>query len=109
MIIGAEFILAGNMSIYGWLIMHKDSTLQLLYISILRFLVELGLIYLILVKFGILGAALVLLLSRFFELIFTYFIYDKKLIVYSTLLIVTTAIFVFFISYKGLSWINLNA
>lgn len=77
-ILGIEFIIAGMMSIYGTLISLKTNTKQLVYISVGRFFLECILIYLILFEYGILGAALILLLSRYFETFLAYLFIRKE-------------------------------
>lgn len=80
-ILGLEFVVAGIMNSFGVLLTLKTTTKYILYISIGRFIVEISLIYLLLLHYGILGAALILLLSRFFETTLSYAIIKKDKVI----------------------------
>jgi O-antigen/teichoic acid export membrane protein len=102
-ILGLEFLVAGIMTNYGLLLNLKTSTKNILYISIVRFIIELTLIYLLLISYGILGAGLVLLLSRYSETVMAYFINKKdNIIKYDPLLLVLISPFVIYSSMRVL-------
>jgi O-antigen/teichoic acid export membrane protein len=70
LILGLEYVIAGVMESYGVLLLLHDNTYKQLYVSLLRVFVEGLFIYLLLFDYGVVGAALVLLLSRYFETFF---------------------------------------
>ena len=71
--LGIEFIIAGMILIYGIILRLEKATYKVFQVSIVRFCVELSLIYLILFDFGVMAAALILLVSRYIETLTTYF------------------------------------
>ena len=77
-ILGFEFIIAGMMTVYGTILNTNKSNKYLLYTSIIRFAVELSLIYLILFEHGILGASLIFMVSRMIETFSAYYFVQKK-------------------------------
>jgi len=77
-ILGFEFIIAGIMIVYGTILNTNKSSKYLLYTSIIRFIIELLLIYFILFKYGILGASLIFMVSRFIETLSAYYFVKKE-------------------------------
>ena len=76
-LLGLEFIVAGMISIYGINLRLENTTKKVLIASFVRFIVEISLIYLILIDYGIMAAALILFIARSVETIVTY-IYSFK-------------------------------
>ena len=77
-ILGIEFVLAGVMISYGLVLKLDKNTNKLFFIGLIRFSIELLLIYLILIDYGILAAALILLLARYVETVTGYFIIRSR-------------------------------
>jgi O-antigen/teichoic acid export membrane protein len=71
-VLGFEFIIAGMILVYGIILRLEKSTYKIFQISISRFCIELTLIYLILFDYGLMAAALILLISRYVETIAMY-------------------------------------
>jgi O-antigen/teichoic acid export membrane protein len=67
-----EYLVAGMISIYGINLRLGNSTKKVLNASLVRFGVEVSLIYLILLDYGIVAAALILFIARSVETIVTY-------------------------------------
>ncbi len=102
-ILGFEFVIAGIMTLYGAILNTKKTTRNLLYISTMRFVFEMCLIYFILFEYGIIGAALILLLSRYFELLCAYFFIKKERVLkYAWLNIIFIFPFGIYFIYSGL-------
>jgi len=76
-ILGAEFVVAGLMVVYGVLLQLEKNTKYIFYISLSRFIFELTLIFLILMEYGVLAAALIFLLSRYLETLIASFVVAK--------------------------------
>lgn len=98
-VLGIEFIIAGMILIYGIVLRLENNTKKVFKASLIRFAVELFLIYLILFDFGILAAALILLIARYIETLATYFFVRKEGIFYLSraLLFVFLLIILYFI------------
>jgi len=77
-ILGFEFIIAGIMDNYGIVLNLGKSTKNLLYIGIIKMTFELVLIYYLLFDYGVLAAALIVLLSRYFTVFISYFFIRKN-------------------------------
>ena len=71
-LLGLEFIVAGMISVYGINLRLENTTKKVLNASLVRFVVEISLIYLILIDYGIMAAALILFIARSAETIVTY-------------------------------------
>jgi len=103
-ILGFEFIIAGIMTHYGTLLSTNLSTKYLLFTSVMRFILELLLIYFVLFLYGILGAAFILLVSRFFESLSAYYFVQKEKILkydFVILLAITPFIIYFYMHVFG--------
>jgi len=102
LILGFEFILAGIMSLFGIILTTNKSTKYLLYVSSLRFVLEIVLIYYLLIDYGIVAAGLIMLISRSFEIIIAYFFVRKEKIIKKLgLNILIILPFIIYICYKG--------
>lgn len=77
-VLGFEFIIAGMSLVYGIILKLEQSTYKVLQVSILRFCIEITLIYLILFDYGVMAAALILLISRYIETIALYFFVRRQ-------------------------------
>ena len=96
-ILGIEFIVAGMMTVYGTLLSLKTDTKKLFYTSLGRFFLECILIYFFLFEYGILGAALILLLSRYFETILAYlFIRKEKVLKFTFISLLVLLLFIYY-------------
>jgi O-antigen/teichoic acid export membrane protein len=88
-VLGLEYVIAGMILCYGIILRLNKKTNKVLIASIVRFVVELTLIYLILLDYGIMAAALILLVARYVETVATYFfirrqrIFNKSAIIMS--------------------------
>jgi hypothetical protein len=71
-VLGLEYVIAGMILCYGIILRLDKTTNKVLIASIVRFVVEITLIYLILMDYGIVAAALILLISRYVETVTTY-------------------------------------
>jgi O-antigen/teichoic acid export membrane protein len=71
-VLGLEYVIAGMIMIYGINLRLENNTKKVLMASLARFIVELTLIYYILIDYGIMAAALILLIARFVETSITY-------------------------------------
>ena len=88
-VLGLEYIVAGMINIYGIILRLESNTRKVLNASLTRFAVEIILIYLILLEYGIMGAALILLIARYIETLVTYlYARNRKLFPFSWLLLV---------------------
>jgi peptidoglycan biosynthesis protein MviN/MurJ (putative lipid II flippase) len=63
---------------YGIVLRLDKTTKKVLIASIVRFIVELALIYLILLEYGIMAAALILLIARYVETVLTYLLISRQ-------------------------------
>ena len=87
-VLGIEFIIAGMILIYGIVLRLDKTTSKVFIASLLRFGVELSLIYLILLDYGIMAAALILLIARYVETVVTYiFIRNQRIFHFSGVLL----------------------
>jgi O-antigen/teichoic acid export membrane protein len=88
-VLGLEYVISGMILCYGIILRLNKKTNKVLIASIVRFVVELTLIYLILLDYGIMAAALILLVARYVETVATYFfirrqrIFNKSAIILS--------------------------
>ena len=88
-VLGLEYVVAGLSSIYGIILRLEGNTRKVLNVSLVRFTVELVLLYFLLLKYGIMGAALVLLIARYVEILVSYlYVRNLKLFPYSWLFLV---------------------
>jgi O-antigen/teichoic acid export membrane protein len=71
-VLGLEYVIAGIILSYGIVLRLEKNTNKVLAASIVRFVVELLLIYLILLDYGIMAAALILLIARYVETLSSY-------------------------------------
>ena len=86
--LGVEFIIAGMILIYGIILRLEKTTSKVFKASLVRFGVELSLIYLILLDYGIMAAALILLIARYIETVVTYlFIRNQRIFHFSGVLL----------------------
>jgi O-antigen/teichoic acid export membrane protein len=96
-VLGVEYLIAGMILVYGIILRLDKTTTKVLFASLIRFAVELSLIYLILIDFGIMAAALILLFARYIETLVTYlFIRKQRIFYFSGMLLLC---FSFVISY----------
>jgi len=77
-LLSAEFFIAGLMNNFGFVLRMEDTTRKVLMISLIRFVVELSLIYFLLPKYGVVAAALILLLARYVETCCAYLLLINK-------------------------------
>ncbi len=85
------------MTVYGTLLSLKTDTKKLFYTSLGRFFLECILIYFFLFEYGILGAALILLLSRYFETILAYlFIRKEKVLKFTFISLLVLLLFIYY-------------
>ena len=77
-VLGLEYVIAGMILGYGIVLRLDKTTNKVLTASIARFVVELTLIYLILLDYGIMAAALILLIARYVETVTTYLLIRKQ-------------------------------
>jgi O-antigen/teichoic acid export membrane protein len=96
-VLGVEFIIAGMILIYGIILRLEKSTYKVFQASIARFCVELSLIYLILFDFGVIAAALILLVSRYIETLTMYFLVrDQKIFKFSSVILLCFLVIVIY-------------
>ena len=76
-VLGLEYVIAGMIISFGIILRLNKTTNKVLITSIVRFVVELTLIFLILLDYGIMAAALILLVARYVETVVTYFFIKK--------------------------------
>jgi O-antigen/teichoic acid export membrane protein len=81
-ILGAEYIVAGFIISYGIVLRLEKNTKKVLAASFIRFVVELLLIYFILLDYGLIAAALILLMARYVETVVTYLFIRKQNVFY---------------------------
>lgn len=77
-VLGIEFIIAGMILIYGIILRLEKNTKKVFKASLTRFIIELILIYLILFDYGIMAAAMILLVARYVETVVTYSFVRKQ-------------------------------
>ena len=96
-VLGIEFIIAGMILIYGIVLRLDKTTSKVFMASLVRFGVELSLIYLILLDYGIMAAALILLIARYVETVVTYiFIRNQRIFHFSGVLLLCFLFIVFY-------------
>jgi O-antigen/teichoic acid export membrane protein len=71
-VLGLEYVIAGIILSYGIVLRLEKNTNKVLASSVVRVVVELLLIYLILLDYGIMAAALILLIARYVETVSSY-------------------------------------
>jgi len=92
-VLGLEYVIAGIIASYGIVLRLDKTTNKVLITSVVRFIVELTLIYLILLDYGIMAAALILLLARYVETVVSYFFIRQQKIFYMTGLLLFSFVF----------------
>ena len=101
-ILGLEYVVAGMILSYGIILRLNKKTNKVLVASIARFMVELTLIYLILLEYGIMAAALILLISRYVETFVSYIFVNKQKMFQGSKLIFLLLIPIIFFVTRGL-------
>jgi len=100
-VLGLEYIAAGMLTIYGIILKLESNTRKVLNASLIRFASEILLIYLILLEYGVMGAAIILLIARYVETLVTYlYVRNRKLFPYSWLLLVLLLVIIIYYSNK---------
>ena len=100
-VLGLEYVIAGMILCYGIILRLDKTTNKVLIASIVRFVVEITLIYLILMDYGIVAASLILLIARYVETVTTYLYIRRQRIFNKTGLILFVFIIpVFYFLYK---------
>jgi len=103
-VLGIEFIIAGMILIYGIVLRLDKKTSKVFIASLLRFGVELSLIYLILLDYGITAAALILLIARYVETVVMYiFIRNQRIFHFSGVLLLCFLLIVIYILFQLLA------
>jgi O-antigen/teichoic acid export membrane protein len=98
-ILGIEFVIAGMILIYGIILRLENTTYKVFQASFIRFGVELSLIYLILLDYGVIAAALILLVSRYIETAITFFfVRSQKIFNYSSVILLFFSVLVVYSS-----------
>ena len=92
-VLGVEYVLAGIILTYGIVLRLEKNTHKMLIIGLVRFALELILIYLLLFEYGIIAAAIILFISRYAETILAYIFVKKQNLLKSSGLILATFIF----------------
>jgi O-antigen/teichoic acid export membrane protein len=95
--LGLEFIVAGTILVYGIILRLDKQTTKVFIASFVRFLIELSLIFFILFDYGIIAAALILLIARYIETLVTFMFVRRERIFRYTGFILTS--FLFILSY----------
>ena len=106
-VLGIEFIIAGMILIYGIILRLSKTTTKVFKASLMRFGVELSLIYLILLDYGIIAAALILLIARYVETLVTYlFIRNQRIFHFSGVLLLCFLLIVVYFVFQllAISW-----
>ncbi|MDC0599160.1 oligosaccharide flippase family protein [Candidatus Pseudothioglobus singularis] len=100
-VLGLEYLIAGMILSFGIILRLNKTTNKVLVTSIVRFVVELTLIFLILLDYGIMAAALILLVARYVETVVTYFfIRRQRIFKKSGFVLLTIALPVAYFLYK---------
>jgi len=103
-VLGIEFIISGMILIYGIILRLDKTTNKVFQASLVRFGVELSLIYLILLDYGIIAAALILLIARYIETVVTYlFIRNQRIFHLSGVLLVCFLLIVVYLLFQLLA------
>ena len=100
-VLGIEFIIAGMILIYGMILRLDKTTNKVLNASLIRFGIELSLIYFILLDYGIVAAAIILLIARYIETLVTFiYIRNQRFFKYSEMLLLCFSIIIVYLFYK---------
>jgi len=100
-VLGLEYVIAGMILSYGIILRLDKKTNKVLIASIVRFVVELTLIYLILLDYGIMAAALILFVARYVETVATYlFVRRQRVFNKSGLILIAFILPVVYFMYK---------
>jgi O-antigen/teichoic acid export membrane protein len=100
-VLGIEYLIAGMILVYGIILRLNKTTSKVLYASLIRFGVELTLIYLILFDYGIMAAALILLMARYVETVVTYlFIRNQRFFHFSGILLLCFIFVIFYYTFQ---------
>jgi len=100
-VLGLEYVIAGMIMIYGINLRLESNTKKVLIASLARFSVEIALIYFILIDYGIMAAALILLIARFVETSITYmYCFSDGLFRYHTFLIIILIPMIYYFSFQ---------
>jgi len=100
-VLGFEYVIAGMILSYGIILRLDKTTNKVLISSIVRFVVELTLIYLILLDYGIVAAALILFVARYVETVATYlFVRRQRVFNKSGLILIAFILPVVYFMYK---------
>ena len=100
-VLGLEYVVAGMIMIYGINLRLEDNTKKVLIASLTRFSVEVTLIYFILIDYGIMAAALILLIARFVETSVTYiYCFRSGLFRYHAFLIIILISIIYYFSFQ---------
>jgi O-antigen/teichoic acid export membrane protein len=77
-VLGIEYVIAGMILSYGVILKLEKSTIKILIASIVRFVIEALLIFFLLIEYGIMAAAVILLVARYTETVTTYFLIIRQ-------------------------------
>jgi O-antigen/teichoic acid export membrane protein len=77
-VLGIEYVVAGMILSYGVILKLEKSTIKILIASIVRFAIEVLLIYFLLIEYGIMAAAVILLVARYTETVTTYLLIIRQ-------------------------------
>jgi O-antigen/teichoic acid export membrane protein len=100
-VLGLEYVIAGMIMIYGINLRLEKNTKKVLIASLARFSVEIALIYFILIDYGIMAAALILLIARFVETSITYmYCFRDGLFRYHVFLIIILIPMIYYLSFQ---------
>lgn len=104
-VLGAEYIVAGMISSYGIVLRLEKSTKKVLAASFIRFVIELLLIYFILLDYGLIAAALILLVARYVETVVTYlFIRNQNIFYFSGVLLLCLLVVIVYSLFRLLAF-----
>jgi len=100
-VLGLEYVIAGMIMIYGINLRLENNTKKVLIASLVRFSVEIALIYFILIDYGIMAAALILVIARFVETFVTYiYCFRDGLFRYHVFLIIILIPIIYYFSFQ---------
>ena len=77
-VLGIEYVIAGMILSYGVILKLEKSTIKILIASFVRFVIEVLLIYFLLIEYGIMAAAVILLVARYTETVTTYLLIIRQ-------------------------------
>ena len=77
-VLGIEYVIAGMILSYGVILKLEKSTIKILIASFVRFVIEVLLIYFLLIEYGIMAAAVILLVARYAETVTTYLLIIRQ-------------------------------